>query len=151
SRMSLLQNLGCLFMDADLQVCMSDGYSVAFRTRKGNSKTSSILWLCGFHSDMGGTKAARLDRWAARTGHAYTRFDYFGHGASDGDFRDGTISRWLGDALTIIDQVTHGDLVLVGSSMGGWIALLAALARPARVAGMVLIAPAADFTEDLIW
>lgn len=100
---------------------------------------------------MGGTKAAALDAWAARTDHSYTRFDYFGHGASSGAFRDGTISRWLGDTLTIIDRVVEGDIILVGSSMGGWIALLAALVRPQRVAGMVLIAPAADFTEDLIW
>ena len=83
-------------------------------------------------------------------GRAYLRFDYFGHGLSEGRFEDGTISRWRGDALAVIDQLTSGPLVLVGSSMGGWLACLGALARPERVAGLVLIAPAADFTQALL-
>jgi pimeloyl-ACP methyl ester carboxylesterase len=110
-----------------------------------------IVWLSGFKSDMAGAKAAALAEWAVRTKRAYTRFDYFGHGRSSGDFRDGTVTRWLEDALAVIDDVTQGPLLLVGSSMGGWIATLAALRRRARVAGLMLIAPAADFTEELMW
>jgi pimeloyl-ACP methyl ester carboxylesterase len=100
---------------------------------------------------MGGTKAEALAAWAARTGRTYTRFDYFGHGQSSGAFAEGTVTHWLGDALAVLDELTEGSQVLVGSSMGGWIATLAALQRPERVAGMLLIAPAADFTEALIW
>ena len=81
----------------------------------------------------------------------FLRFDYFGHGASSGDFRDGSIGRWLEDALAVVDQLTEGPQILVGSSMGGWIALLVALARPDRSVGLVCIAPAPDFTQDLIW
>jgi pimeloyl-ACP methyl ester carboxylesterase len=109
-----------------------------------------LVWLGGFNSDMTGTKAQALSDWATRAGRAFLRFDYFGHGASDGVFRDGTISRWRADALTVIDELTEGPLVLVGSSMGGWIACLAALSRPERVQSMVLLAPAADFTEKLM-
>jgi hypothetical protein len=100
---------------------------------------------------MAGTKAVALDQWARERGRTYTRFDYFGHGKSSGDFRDGTVTRWRDDALSVIDSLTDGPQVLVGSSMGGWIATLAALARPERVAGLMLIAPAADFTEELMW
>jgi pimeloyl-ACP methyl ester carboxylesterase len=99
---------------------------------------------------MEGSKAVALADWAARKGRAYLRFDYFGHGQSSGAFEDGTIGRWRSDALSVIDQLTDGPLALVGSSMGGWLACLAALARPARVKALVLIAPAADFTEKLI-
>lgn len=138
-------------MEGPLQLRKGDGHSIAYRTRRGREGAKSVLWLSGFHSDMNGTKAAALDAWSARTGVGYTRFDYFGHGASSGDFRDGTISRWLDDTLCVLDEITSGDLVLVGSSMGAWLALLAALSRRERVAGMVLIAPATDFTEALIW
>ena len=109
-----------------------------------------VVWLGGFNSDMTGTKAQALSDWAAATGRAFLRFDYFGHGASDGAFREGTISRWRADALAVIDALTEGPLVLVGSSMGGWISCLAALSRPERVAAMVLLAPAPDFTEKLM-
>jgi pimeloyl-ACP methyl ester carboxylesterase len=100
---------------------------------------------------MNGTKAQALDAWAAARGHAYLRFDYFGHGASSGAFRDGTITRWRDDALAVLDHLCHGPQVLVGSSMGAWIALLVALARPEKIAALFLLAPAADFTEALIW
>jgi len=110
-----------------------------------------VVWLGGFNSDMTGTKAAALDDWACEDGRAFLRFDYFGHGASSGDFKDGTIGRWADDAVAALDELTDGPQVLVGSSMGGWIALLAALRRPEKVAGLVLIAPAPDFTEDLMW
>ena len=128
-----------------------DGDFIAYLKRTANRTGPGILWLSGFKSDMTGTKATALDDWAARTGRGYTRFDYFGHGASSGAFRDGTITRWRDDALAVIDRLTDGPQILVGSSMGAWIALLATLARPDRIAGMVLIAPAPDFTEELIW
>lgn len=126
-----------------------DGETIAYLARRG--KSPGLVWLGGFHSDMTGTKAAALDEWAAREGRAFTRFDYFGHGASSGDFRNGTISRWRDDALAVLDKLTTGPQVLIGSSMGGWISLLVALARPERIAGLLLIAPAADFTEELMW
>ena len=125
-----------------------DGVRLAWRRVAGVGPT--VVWLGGFHSEMTGTKGEALSGWAADNGRAYLRFDYFGHGRSEGRFEDGTISRWRGDALAVIDRLTDGPLVLVGSSMGGWIACLAALARPDRVAGIVLIAPAADFTQALL-
>ncbi len=125
------------------------GETLACLKREGRSP--GILWLGGFKSDMTGTKATALDAWAAGRGQACTRFDYFGHGASSGDFRRGTISRWRDDALAVLDEVCEGPQILVGSSMGGWIATLAALARPERVAAILYIAPAPDFTEELMW
>lgn len=109
-----------------------------------------VLWLGGFRSDMEGTKAQALAKWAQARGRAFLRFDYFGHGASSGEFEQGSIGRWRADALAVIDELTAGPLVLVGSSMGGWIACLAALARPERIAALVLVAPATDFTDKLI-
>ena len=100
---------------------------------------------------MSGTKVLSLETWAKDNNLNFLAFDYSGHGLSDGDFADGTISAWREDALAIIDKLTEGDLILVGSSMGGWMALLSALARPQRVKGLVLIAPAPDFTEKLMW
>jgi pimeloyl-ACP methyl ester carboxylesterase len=138
-------------MTEPLRLERPDGHMIAYLKRPAKAKGPGILWLSGFKSDMTGTKAVALDAWAARSGRGYTRFDYFGHGASSGDFRQGTISRWREDGMAVIDTLTEGPQVLVGSSMGAWIALLVALARPERVAGLVLIAPAPDFTEDLIW
>lgn len=126
----------------------ADNQRLAYRLVAGEGPT--VVWLGGFHSDMTGTKAQVLADHAEATGVAYLRFDYFGHGESDGQFREGTISRWREDALAVIDELTEGPLVLVGSSMGGWIACLAAIARPERVKAMVLIAPAPDFTEKLM-
>lgn len=100
---------------------------------------------------MAGTKAAALDAWAAARERSFVRFDYRGHGESSGDFADGTVGLWRKDALLVLDEACEGPAVLVGSSMGAWIALLLALARPDRVKGLVLIAPAVDFTEALIW
>jgi len=125
-----------------------DGERLAWRRVDGAGPT--VVWLGGFRSDMTGTKAQALAEWAARAGRAYVRFDYFAHGESSGDFRAGTITRWREDALAVLDELAAGEVVLIGSSMGGWIACLAALARPGRVRAMVLIAPAADFTEKLI-
>lgn len=125
-----------------------DGARLAWRMVEGAGPT--VVWLGGFKSDMTGTKAAALAEWAAANGRAYVRFDYFGHGASTGDFADGTITRWRDDAIAVLNELTAGDLVLVGSSMGGWIACLAALAAPKRVKALVLVAPAPDFTEKLM-
>jgi pimeloyl-ACP methyl ester carboxylesterase len=125
-----------------------DGADIAWRRVAGEGPT--IVWLGGFRSAMAGTKADALAEWATSSGRDFLRFDYFGHGASGGDFADGTITRWRGDALAVIDRLTEGLLVLVGSSMGGWLACLAALARPDRVKALVLIAPAADFTSALL-
>ncbi|HXJ03329.1 MAG TPA: alpha/beta hydrolase [Micropepsaceae bacterium] len=127
----------------------ADGETIAYLQRDG--KPPNVLWLGGFKSDMGGTKAEALDRWAARHGHSYLRFDYYGHGGSSGNFRDGTISRWRDDALAVLDRLCRGPQILVGSSMGAWIGLLIAQRRPEQVAGMLLLAPAADFTESLVW
>lgn len=125
-----------------------DGNSVAYAKTAGASPT--VVFLGGFRSDMTGTKAVALEDWAQRTGRAFLRFDYLGHGQSSGRFEDGTIGRWLDDSLAAIDQLTTGPLVLVGSSMGGWLSLLVARARPQRLAGLVLIAAAPDFTERML-
>ncbi len=126
-----------------------DGATIAYHRTPG--KSPGVIFCSGFMSDMGGTKALALERSCREHGRAYVRFDYFGHGHSSGRFVDGTIGRWRDDALAIIDEVAEGPQVVVGSSMGGWIMLLAALARPQRVAGLVGIAPAPDATEDLMW
>ena len=125
-----------------------DNFRLAYCKVIGNGPT--VVWLGGFHSDMTGTKAQVLADQAQATGGGFLRFDYFGHGASDGDFADGTITRWREDALAVIDDLTDGPLVLVGSSMGGWIACLAAMVRPERIKALVLVAPAPDFTEKLM-
>ena len=110
-----------------------------------------VVFLGGFKSDMTGTKALFLQDWAAQQGRAFLRFDYSGHGQSSGDFLDGAIGDWFEDALAAITALTTGPQILVGSSMGGWIALLLARAMPQRVAGLVGIAAAPDFTEDSMW
>jgi pimeloyl-ACP methyl ester carboxylesterase len=109
------------------------------------------VFLGGFRSDMTGTKASFLEEYCGRFGHAYVRFDYFGHGASSGDVALGTIGRWVEDAVEVIDSLTEGRQILIGSSMGGWIMLLAALARIDRIHALIGIAAAPDFTEDLVW
>lgn len=127
------------------------GRRLAFRKVSPANGRPSLVWMCGFKSDMSGGKAQSVAAWAEETGHGALLFDYSGHGESDGRFEDGTISAWREDALAAIDTQTDGPLILVGSSMGGWMALLSALARPERVKGLVLIAPAPDFTEKLMW
>lgn len=125
------------------------GLQLAYERLPGAAPT--FVWLGGFKSDMAGTKAEALAAWARAGGQAFVRFDYAGHGRSEGRFEEQTVSRWLADALAVIDRLTEGPLVLVGSSMGGWLALRAARARPERVKALLLIAPAADFTERLMW
>ena len=125
-----------------------EGERLAWRRVDGAGPT--LIWLGGFRSEMTGTKARALSDWAAKSGQSFLRFDYFGHGASSGDFREATVTRWRADALAVIDALTEGPLILIGSSMGGWLACLAALSRPERVKALVLIAPAADLIERLI-
>jgi pimeloyl-ACP methyl ester carboxylesterase len=127
---------------------------IAVRARSGAAP--GLFWLGGFNSDMKGTKAQALDEWAAAQGRACVRFDYSGHGESGGNFADGTIGRWLEDSLAVFEQFCAGPQVVIGSSMGGWMALLLAREvakrpRNAALAGLVLIAPAPDFTEELMW
>src|SRR6202045_2440986 len=128
---------------------------LAVRARAGGSP--GLFWLAGFKSDMRGTKALALDAWAAERRRACIRFDYSGHGESGGDFIDGTIGRWLEESLAVFEQFCSGPQVVIGSSMGGWMALLLAremakrTGRRASLAGLVLIAPAPDFTEVLMW
>ena len=128
---------------------------IAVRARAGGSP--GLIWLGGFNSDMKGTKALALDAWAAEHGRGCVRFDYSGHGESGGAFIDGTIGRWLEESVAVYEQFCRGPQVAIGSSMGGWMALLLAreIARrasdQASLAGLVLIAPAPDFTEQLMW
>src|SRR5450755_1743717 len=129
--------------------------SIAVRARPGGAP--GLFWLGGFNSDMQGTKAIALDAWAAEHRRACVRFDYSGHGESGGAFIDGTIGRWLEESVAVFEQCCRGPQVVIGSSMGGWMALLLArelAGRPgnrASLAGLVLIAPAPDFTEELMW
>src|SRR5215831_7280040 len=127
---------------------------IAVRARSGGGP--GLFWLGGFNPDMKGTKALALDAWAAEHGRACIRFDYSGHGESGGKFVDGTIGRWLEESVAVFERFCSGPQVLIGSSMGGWIALLLArevARRPndTSIAGLVLIAPAPDFTEELMW
>ena len=125
-----------------------DGETLAFRPVYGAGPT--VVWIGGFRSDMEGTKALALEAAARERGWAYLRYDHFAHGRSTGDWRRATVGRWREDAVAMIDSLA-GPVVLVGSSMGGWVALLAALARPERMAGLALVNPAHDFTERLMW
>ena len=126
-----------------------DGATIAYRKTTG--KSPGVLFLAGFRSDMTGTKATMLESMCREQGRGFVRFDYFGHGESSGDFTEGTIDRWAEDAIAVLDEVCEGPQVLVGSSMGGWIMLLVALAHPQRIDALVGIAAAPDFTETLMW
>ena len=128
---------------------LPDGGQVAYRFVPGRSPT--VVFLCGYGSEMTGTKARHLNRMCAEAGHAYLRFDYRGRGASSGRLEDGTIGSWTDDACEVLEAVAPGPLILVGSSMGGWIMLLAARRLPERVRALVGVAAAPDFTEDGIW
>lgn len=125
------------------------GREIAYHLTAGAQP--GIVFLGGFRSDMTGTKAVFLEEWARQQGQAFLRFDYSGHGQSSGEFTDGCIGDWAADALDAIRALTTGPQVLVGSSMGGWIALLLARAIPDRICGLVGIAAAPDFTEDSMW
>ena len=135
-------------MDDIQHLVCRDGETLAFRRVDGAGPT--VLWIGGFRSDMEGTKAQALDAAARARGWDYVRYDHFAHGRSSGDWRQATIGRWREDAIRLVDHL-EGPVVAVGSSMGGWVALLLALARPERIAGLVLVNPAHDFTERLMW
>ena len=128
---------------------LPDGRRLAYHRTPGAAP--GVVFLGGFRSDMTGTKASFLEAWARARGQAFLRFDYTGHGASSGDFLDGTIGDWARDAADAVERLTEGPQVLVGSSMGGWIALLLAARMPGRIAGLVGVAAAPDFTEDAMW
>ncbi len=127
----------------------ADGATIAYHKIDGEG--AGIVFLGGFRSDMTGTKAQALEEYCRAANRPFVRFDYFGHGYSSGDFADGTVSRWAEDAICVLDEITDGPRILIGSSMGAWIMMLAALARPDRVAALIGIAAAVDFTEALLW
>ncbi|MEO1066018.1 MAG: alpha/beta hydrolase [Pseudomonadota bacterium] len=131
----------------------SDTRAIALLRQEGDPAKHGLFWLSGFKSSMMGEKATAIAAWATEANHTFTRFDYSGHGLSGGAFEEGTISRWLGEALAVFTSETTGPQVMIGSSMGGWIALLLAraLQDKERLRGMVLIAPAWDMTERLMW
>jgi pimeloyl-ACP methyl ester carboxylesterase len=136
-------------MDSPEFLPRHDGAAIAYR--RVASGAPGIVFLAGLRSDMTGTKATYLDGYCRRRGLSYVRFDYFGHGASSGDFANGSVGRWVEDAIAVIDELTRGPQILLGSSLGGWIMLLAARARPERIHALVGIAAAPDATEELLW
>jgi pimeloyl-ACP methyl ester carboxylesterase len=127
----------------------AQGRRIAYHKTIGSGPC--IVFLGGLKSDMQGTKAVRLEAWARAQGRAYLRFDYSGHGQSSGTFEQGSIGDWAEDTVAAVTELAEGPLLVVGSSMGGWQALLLARALPKRIAGMVTIAAAPDFTEDGYW
>jgi pimeloyl-ACP methyl ester carboxylesterase len=129
-------------------ITREDGATIACHVHQGRSP--GVIFFTGYKSDMTGQKALRLEEFCRTRGQAFVRFDYFGHGASSGAFVDGTIGRWADDGVFVLDHLTRGPQVLVGSSLGGWIMLLVARRRPERIAGLLGVAAAPDFTEDLI-
>ena len=126
-----------------------DAHTLAYYRHPGAGP--GVIFMGGFMSDMSSSKALTLETWCRQQDRAYVRFDYLGHGASSGRFEDGSIGRWSEDAIAVLDQLTEGPQILIGSSMGAWIMLLSALARPQRVAGLIGVAAAPDFTEDRLW
>ena len=141
-------------MDAPSTLTLARDHLIAYHRLSASGDGANIpgvVFLGGFHSDMTGTKARFLHDWAEREGRAFVRFDYRGHGASSARFEEGCISDWAADAAAVLAHLTEGPQILVGSSMGGWIALLLARQHPERIAGLVGIAAAPDFTEDGLW
>lgn len=139
-------------MAAALEFRRPDGAVIAYERHAAQDQNlPGVVFLHGLRSDRGGTKAEAMARHATARGYGLLRFDMFGHGASSGRFEDGGISRWVEDAVAVLDELTTGPQILVGSSMGGWVMVKTAMARPEEVAGLVGIAVAPDFTEDLMW
>lgn len=130
-------------------IMTKNGTKIAYHKLEGRSP--GIIFLGGFMSDMTGTKASFFEEFCREQGRAYIRFDYSGHGVSSGKFEEGTISTWTEDTLEVIDQLSRDQQILIGSSMGGWVMVLAALQRKARIVGLMGIAAAPDFVESLIW
>ncbi len=124
---------------------------IAYHKSEGKKNQLGVIFLGGFMSDMTGTKATELEKFCQQKGYSFIRFDYFGHGQSSGKFIDGTISQWKDNIVTVLDELSKGPQILIGSSLGGWLMLLATLARPNRIVGLIGIASAPDFTENLIW
>ncbi len=124
---------------------------LAYHRHAGDNNKTGVIFLGGYASDMTGTKACFLADCCASRNISFLRFDYRGHGRSDGDFKDGTIGAWLEDSLAVFDQLTQGPQIVIGSSMGGWLGLLLALQRAERIKAFIGIAAAPDFTEDLMW
>lgn len=125
------------------------GERIAYKQNSGTGPT--LIWCGGLKSDMEGGKAVHLHEWASRENRNFIRFDYFGHGSSSGRFRDGSISQWADDVTYVMDEISKGPVILIGSSMGGWAALIASMKRSTRVKALLLIAPAPDFTQKLTW
>lgn len=138
-----------LFPTQPAALKLADGVTLAYHRSPG--ARPGVLFLGGFTSDMTGIKATTLERWCRGRGQAFVRFDYSGHGASSGRFADGAIGRWTEEAIAVLDHLTEGPQILVGSSMGAWLMLLTALARPERIAGLLGLACAVDFTGYLLW
>ncbi|MCV6546763.1 MAG: alpha/beta hydrolase [Cohaesibacter sp.] len=141
----------------EMQMLHVDGREIRFHHRPAKNGACGVFWMGGYKSDMEGSKILALDAWAQTNGHGCMRYDYSGHGVSGGAFTDGTISKWLTESLAMFDQ-TEGDQIVIGSSMGGWLALLLTVAHikavgldKSRIKGLVLIAPAIDMTKDLMW
>lgn len=147
-----MSNSPLLLFPEHLKINTGNKNFIAYnRLNKKNKNLPEVLFLGGLKSDMMGIKATYLHNLCQQRDQTFTRFDYFGHGLSSGSFTQGTIGHWLSDTLAVIDEVTEGPLILIGSSMGGWLMTLAALARPERICGLIGIAAAPDFTEELIW
>jgi pimeloyl-ACP methyl ester carboxylesterase len=137
-----------------MRLVRPDGHDMAYRRLPASGfgrRLPGVVFLSGFKSDMTGSKATALEEFCRVRGQAFLCFDYFGHGQSSGDFLEGTIGRWADDAVAALDALTEGPQILVGSSMGGWMMLLSALRRSARIHALIGIAAAPDFTEDLMW
>ncbi|WP_321397274.1 alpha/beta hydrolase [Emcibacter sp.] len=135
--------------DAPNFLFLENGRRIAYH--KTGGKTPTVIFFGGFMSDMEGSKALALEEYCKAQGQAYIRFDYSGHGSSSGEFRDGTIGDWKEDALAVVQKLTDGPVLIIGSSMGGWIGLLVALEVKDRLSAFIGIAPAPDFTRDLMW
>ncbi|MDS4039796.1 MAG: alpha/beta hydrolase [Candidatus Competibacter sp.] len=138
-----------IFPSRPARLALAKDATLAYHRSPGS--LPGVVFLGGFTSDMTGIKATTLERWCRERGRAFVRFDYSGHGASSGKFADGTIGRWAEEALAVLDRLTEGPQILVGSSMGAWLMLLATLARPERIAALLGLACAVDFTEYLLW
>ncbi len=130
---------------------LKDGNKLAYFHTKGKVGAPSVVFLGGFMSDMSGTKATAIEQFCKAKDYSYTRFDYFGHGISSGTFTDGTIGYWKDNVISILDMLKDPKHIVIGSSMGGWLMLLAALERPEKIQALIGIASAPDFTENLIW
>lgn len=138
-----------MFPPPPARLTLADGTVLAYHRSPGAAP--GVIFLGGFTSDMTGIKAMTLEHWCQGRGQAFIRFDYSGHGASSGRFADGSIGRWVREVLAVLDRLTEGPQLLVGSSMGAWLMLLTALARPERIVGLLGLACAADFTDYLLW